>query len=56
MGTGVLSSGIKRPRCEANHSSPRLRLRGGIPPLPVRLHGAIMNAHLDVGTVDIKTC
>jgi hypothetical protein len=37
MGTGVVSAGVKRPRCEAHHlhtSSVKVKNSGAIPPLP----------------------
>jgi hypothetical protein len=42
---GVLSSGVKRPGCEANYSPPSIaevKNGGVIPPLPIRLHRMVL--------------
>jgi hypothetical protein len=47
MGTGgALSSGVKRPGHEADHSLPsnvEVKNGGAIPPLPPCLHGVVLN-------------
>jgi hypothetical protein len=42
---GALSLGIKRPGREADHSHlvPRSRMRGVVPPPPIRLHGVVLS-------------
>jgi hypothetical protein len=43
---GALSPGVKWPGGEADHSpgsSAEVKSGGGIPPLPIRLHGVALN-------------
>jgi hypothetical protein len=46
MGAGALSPEVKQPGREANHSPPsdsEVKNGGAVPPLPERLHGAMLN-------------
>jgi hypothetical protein len=49
MGTGALSSGVNRPVRKADHFHlvPMLKLRGAIPPLPVRILGVVLSSVID---------
>jgi hypothetical protein len=43
---GALSPGVKRPGREADHSPPssaEVKNGGAIPPLPIHLHGMVLN-------------
>jgi hypothetical protein len=46
VGTGALSSEVNRPGRETHHSPPsgaEVKNGGAIPPLPIRLHGVVLN-------------
>jgi hypothetical protein len=46
VGTGALSQGVKRQGREANYSPPssaEVKNDGDIPPVPIRLHGVVLN-------------
>jgi hypothetical protein len=46
IGTGCSSPGVKRPVREPDHSPPasaEVKNDGAIPPLPIRLHGIMLN-------------
>jgi hypothetical protein len=52
VGTGADFPEIKRPGREADHSPPssaEVKNGGAIPPLPMRVHGRVLN-HLSTGT------
>jgi len=51
--TGDLSPGVKRPGEKLNthfHLVPELRMRGAIPPLPIRPHGVALNLAQDMSS------
>jgi hypothetical protein len=46
MGTWALSPGVKWPRNETDHSPPssaEVKNDGAIPPIPIHLHGMVLN-------------
>jgi hypothetical protein len=49
---GEIPWGVKRPRREADHSPPsNVKIKNGeiLPPLPIRLHGLVLN-FIRIGT------